>query len=64
MFEADRDAKRLLMIPTLHIHLLGDFLLASGDTAANVAVNSVSRAKSAAESTVIRDSPTWNRRDA
>src|SRR5436305_7866314 len=32
MFEADRDTKRLLVIPTLHIHLLGDFLLVSGDT--------------------------------
>src|SRR5438105_4938325 len=32
MFEADRDIKRLLVIPTLHIHLLGDFLLVSGDT--------------------------------
>jgi len=32
MFEADHDAKRLLLIPTLHIHLLGDFLLVSGDT--------------------------------
>src|SRR5712691_9715985 len=32
MFEADHDAKRLSLIPTLHIHLLGDFLLVSGDT--------------------------------
>src|SRR5207248_5641760 len=32
MFEADHDAKRLQAIPTLHIHLLGDFLLVSGDT--------------------------------
>src|SRR2546425_902546 len=32
MFEADHDAKRLQVIPTLHINLLGDFLLVSGDT--------------------------------
>src|SRR5438128_12210762 len=32
MFEADHDAKRFPVIPTLHIHLLGDFLLVSGDT--------------------------------
>src|SRR5947209_4384367 len=32
MFEADHDAKRSPVIPTLHIHLLGDFLLVSGDT--------------------------------
>src|SRR5437879_8247936 len=32
MFEADHDAKRFPVIPTLHIHLLGDFLLVLGDT--------------------------------
>src|SRR5947207_995256 len=32
MFEADHNAKRLLVIPTLRIQLLGDFLLVSGDT--------------------------------
>src|SRR5713101_3153116 len=40
MFEADHDAKRLQVIPTLHINLLGDFLLVSGDipvTTVNVA---------------------------
>src|SRR5437763_14905284 len=32
MFEADHNAKRLLVIPTLRIQLLGDFLLLSGDS--------------------------------
>src|SRR6266849_5189672 len=32
MFEADHDARRLQVIPTLHIHLLDGFLLVSGDT--------------------------------
>src|SRR3989440_8566516 len=32
MFEADHDAKSLLLIPALHIHLLDGFLLVSGDT--------------------------------
>src|SRR5205809_7213619 len=32
MSKADHDARRSLVIPALHIHLLGDFQLVLGDT--------------------------------
>lgn len=56
MFEADHDDTSLLLIPTLHIHLLGDFRLLSGDTP--VATFNVARLQSLLAYLVLhRDAP-------